>query len=82
MEKADQDLLLRLASNNDRLRSLYEEHLELEEKLREFERFPAYTARDSVRERTLKKRKLRGMDSIMAILNEHRNDGMIEQVMT
>ncbi|MCB0359624.1 MAG: YdcH family protein, partial [Bdellovibrionales bacterium] len=53
---------------------LYDEHLEIEDRLRRFERFPAYTSNASLLERELKKRKLRGMDTIMRILQTHREE--------
>ncbi|MCB0345828.1 MAG: DUF465 domain-containing protein [Bdellovibrionales bacterium] len=72
MEKSDQALLLQLAPTNYKLRRLYQEHVELEDQLAQFERFPPLTTRASLEQRALKKRKLRGMDAIMGILNEHR----------
>lgn len=74
MEKSDQELLLQLAPTNYTLRRLYQEHVELEDQLKQFERFPPLTTQASLEQRSLKKRKLRGMDAIMNILNEHRAD--------
>lgn len=72
MEKVDHDLLLELADENYQLRRLYEEHLELEDQLKKFESRPVYSSVARMNQHHLKKRKLKGMDSIMNILSEHR----------
>jgi len=75
MEQADRDLILKLASSNARLKNLYEKHLELEQEVREIDRFARYSAIAAMRQKALKKEKLRGMDTIMSILNEHKSKG-------
>lgn len=72
MEKVDHDLLLELTNTHYQLRKLYDEHIVLEEQLREFESRPAYSSAGRMKEAELKKRKLKGMDRIMSILNDHR----------
>jgi len=72
MEKADHELLLRLAQTNPRIKQLYEQHQELEKEVQKFERYAAYSSSAALRQKQLKKEKLRGMDCIMAILSEHR----------
>lgn len=73
MEKADEELLLQIADTNPHLKKLYEEHLELEDEVEKVGRYAAYSSSAAMREKELKKAKLRGMDLIMSILNEHRN---------
>jgi len=73
MERIDRELLERLVPANYELRKLYDEHIELESALQEFDRFPAYTPVQQKRERMLKKKKLHGMDTMMGILRRHRD---------
>lgn len=72
MEKSDHDLLLELASNNPDLRRLYDRHRKLEKEVEKFGRYAGYSSSAALRQRELKKEKLRGMESMMAILNQHR----------
>lgn len=72
MEKADRELLMKLAPVDYTLRRLYEEHLHLEKELAEIEHLSSYSGAISMREKEIKKQKLRGMDSIMSILSSYR----------
>ncbi len=72
MEKGDRELLLQISSDNPRLRKLYQEHIELERKLAEFERSRAYSFSASLTAKEIKKQKLKGMDEIMSILMEYK----------
>ena len=74
MEKVDQELLLELAPAHPELKRLYEEHLKLEKEVERLERYSKYSSSAELRHKTLKKRKLMGMDTIMAILAEHRHE--------
>lgn len=78
MEKADRDLLLELTPVHYNLRRLYEEHVTIEKELSEIEHLSAYSSALAIREKELKKLKLRGMDTIMSILSEHRRQSGIE----
>lgn len=72
MEKSDAELITRVASHNHQLRELYKEHLRLEKEVARCGRYSRYSASASLLETELKKRKLRGMDTIMSILNDVR----------
>lgn len=72
MEKGDRELLLQISTDNPRLRKLYEEHIELENKLAEFEKSRAYSFSASLTAKEMKKQKLKGMDEIMSILIEYK----------
>ncbi len=80
MEKLDEELLLEVVQTNFRIKKLYEEHLKYEMELRAFEKNPALSAWDALREKRLKKEKLKGMDIIMSTLNEYRNQMREPQV--
>jgi|ADurb_Gly_02_Slu_FD_contig_21_2676844_length_447_multi_5_in_0_out_0_1 uncharacterized protein YdcH (DUF465 family) len=73
MERTDQELLFQIADSNPYLKKLYEEHLQLEEEVERLGRYAAYSSSAALRHKALKKEKLRGMDAIMSILNEHRD---------
>ena len=72
MEKKDQELLFQLAESNPYLKQLYDEHIKLDEEVEKLERYAAYSSTAALRHKQLKKEKLRGMDTIMSILNEAR----------
>lgn len=72
MEKIDKELLFQIAPTNHELQKLYQEHLSLEERLKELESRSVYTTSDALEIRQLKKEKLRGMDSILSILCMYR----------
>lgn len=75
MESGDHTLIKLLASNNFKLRKLYEEHLVLEERLSKFEKRSFLTASEEVEIKLLKIRKLRGVDEMMRILaSQHDNN--------
>ncbi len=77
MEKHDHDLLVRLSPTHPKLLELYNEHLQYEQTISDYERRPVHSVEDAMRIRELKKEKLRGMDSIMAILSEHRGEDKV-----
>lgn len=72
MEKVDRELLLSLVPINPDLKKLYEEHVRLEKEVERLERYAKYSSSAQLRHKTLKKRKLQGMDNIMSILNQYR----------
>lgn len=72
MEKADQELLLRVAAVDARLKKLYEQHQKLEEEVERFGRYAPYSPSAALKEHELKKEKLRSKDMIMAILQEYK----------
>lgn len=74
MEKIDFELLNQLIPENYRLRKLYDEHRALETRISELERTRAQFSISEIEWQRLKKRKLQGMDEIMAILSEHREE--------
>lgn len=73
MEQADQDLLLALTANEPRLKKLYQEHIKLEKEVEKFEKYTSFSPSAKLKQRELKKAKLRGMDEIMTILKTHRS---------
>jgi len=73
MEKKEEELIRALIANDSELRRYYEEHLELERLLAEFNRKAYLTAEQALEKKQLQKRKLNGKDRIMEILEKHRN---------
>ena len=74
MEKVDHELLMRIADHNPLLQKLYAEHLKLEKEVERVGRYAAYSSSAALRQKELKKEKLKGMDTIMSILHEYRGD--------
>lgn len=73
MENTDRELLMRIVPSDPNLKKLYNRHRKLEREVENLERYASYSTTARLRQRELKKAKLRGMEEIMAILNEHRN---------
>jgi uncharacterized protein YdcH (DUF465 family) len=74
MNKADEELLLAIAPTNPTLRKLYQEHLKLEKELSHFERYSQYSSSADLQNKMLKKQKLKGMEQIMNILAQHKDN--------
>lgn len=71
MEEHEKELLQKLASSNVGVRRLYNEHVELESKLDSLQSRPFLTASDQMQIQKLKKKKLKGKDQLMSLLQEH-----------
>jgi uncharacterized protein YdcH (DUF465 family) len=73
MEKKDEELIRALIPQHEELRQYYEEHLELERQLEEYNRRLYLTPEQDYERKELQKRKLQGKDRIMEILQKHRS---------
>lgn len=73
MEKKDEELIQALIAQDEELRRYYEEHLELERQLEEYNRRLYLTPEQDFERKALQKRKLHGKDRIMQILHRHRS---------
>ena len=72
MEKKDEELIQSLMADDAELKRYYEEHLELEQRLAEFNRRAYLTPEQELERKQIQKRKLSGKDRIMEILDKHR----------
>ena len=72
MEDKDLQLIQRLIPGNDALTRLWEEHVDYEHKLEEFNKKRYLSAEDEMQRRKIQKLKLAGKDQIEAILQQHR----------
>lgn len=72
MEKADQDLIIRVAAADARLKKLYDQHIKLEEEVERYGRYAPFSPSAALKERELKKEKLRQKDIMMSLLDEYR----------
>ena len=70
MESADRERVIKMLERDMRLRRLYDEHVKLEEKLSRFENRGFLTSPEAKEQTELKKRKLRGVDKMMAIVGQ------------
>lgn len=75
METHDRQLIHRMMKDNSLIRRLYSEHLELEDKLSQYENRGFLTTIEEMEVKRLKSQKLAGMDHIMQLLAEHRGEG-------
>lgn len=73
MEAADRELIERMLKRDIRLRRLYDEHERFEEELQRFHKRPFLTEPEEAEQRVLKRKKLAGVDRMMAILAEYRS---------
>lgn len=72
MEKRDLDLIKKYSSSDEKLRRLYEEHMDLERKLEDLGGRPYLTPQEELERARLKKVKLKGRDKMESILNRYR----------
>lgn len=72
MEKKDEEFILTLLEHDAELKTFYEEHLDLERQLEDFNRRLYLSPEQEIERKQLQKRKLSGKDKIMQILEEHR----------
>jgi uncharacterized protein YdcH (DUF465 family) len=68
MENEERARIESLLPNHEELRQLWEEHLELERQLEEFNSQAHLSPSEQVERKTIKKRKLAGKDQIAEIL--------------
>ncbi len=72
MEKRDEELILRLAKENETLRKHVEEHRQYEEQLEEYNKRLYLSTQDWMERKRIQKLKLAGRDKIEQILAEYR----------
>jgi len=72
MEQRDIELIQEHMTDNDSLKNLYEEHVDLERKLEKYNNKPALTPSEEMDRKNIQKLKLRGRDRIEVILEAYR----------
>ena len=72
MEDADLQLIRKLIPKDKELKHLWDEHLEFEEKLDQFNKRRYLSTEEELRRKELQKLKLLGKDKIEEILRRHR----------
>ncbi|RMG43006.1 MAG: DUF465 domain-containing protein [Candidatus Dadabacteria bacterium] len=72
MEEHERELILKLSHSNRLLRELYEEHLFLDDIISKYESKPYITPDEELETKRLKKKKLLGVDRMMAIIHDQR----------
>ncbi len=76
MEKADLELIEQLTDKDPELKKFWDEHLELEQQVAEFNRRPYLTAAETLERKRLQKLKLAGRDKMEQILAKYRKENM------
>ena len=74
MEQWELDLINKLIEKDEELKRLWEEHLELEKKIEEYNKRLYLTPEEEAEKNRLKKLKLAGKDRIQEILNKYRKE--------
>ena len=77
MEQSERDLIRELSLSNIMLRRLYDEHIELEDKVTLLENRNFLTSQEEIELRELKKKKLLGVDKMMHIIHVHRTGAAV-----
>jgi uncharacterized protein len=72
MESTDRELIMKVGSSNDELRSLYEEHIELNGMIDRLECMAYQTPQEQVEVKRLKSIKLRGLRRMMDLVEPYR----------
>lgn len=75
MEQREEAAIASLLEQDEELRRYYEEHLELEKKLQDFNEKAYLSAEEEIEKKRLQKLKLIGKDKIMEILGRHKQAG-------
>ena len=74
MEQWELDLINKLIEKDEEVKRLWEEHLELEKKIEEYNKRLYLTPEEEAEKNRLKKLKLAGKDRIQEILNKYRKE--------
>jgi len=74
METRDLELIKRHITTDSALKKLYEEHMDFEKRLEEFNQKIALSPQEELEKTNIKKHKLRGRDQIEFILRKYRDD--------
>ena len=72
MEPRDEQTIVSLLDKDPELKRCYDEHLELEKQLAEYQHKHHLTAEEEVEMKRIQKLKLSGKDRMMALLGKHR----------
>ena len=79
MEHRDLELIKKYMMNDNQLRRLYEEHIDLENRLDAINRKGYLTPDEELKKKNLKKVKLKGKDEIERILRKYRESDKISE---
>jgi uncharacterized protein len=74
MEETDLQLIRKIIPKDQELKRLWDEHLDYEEKLNQFNKRRYLSTEEEVRRKELQKLKLQGKDKIEEILRQYRNE--------
>ncbi|HZP45272.1 MAG TPA: DUF465 domain-containing protein [Candidatus Binataceae bacterium] len=74
MERREEELIQRYATQDPELRALHDEHQDLKRQLDAFRHRPYLTPEEELEVKRLQKLKLASKDRIMAILERHQHD--------
>lgn len=74
MEHREEELILQYAVQDEHLRELYREHLELKRQLEDFRHKIYLTPAEELEKKRIQKLKLASKDRMMEILNRHQHE--------
>ncbi|MCL4478053.1 MAG: DUF465 domain-containing protein [Deltaproteobacteria bacterium] len=70
MEEKERLIILKLAETNQEIKKLWEQHLEYEKRLKEFDKKPYLSPEDDTERKEIQKLKLSGKDKMFEILSK------------
>ncbi len=74
MERREEELIQRYAADDEELRALYSEHLQLKRKLDAFRHKLYLTTEEELEKRRIQKLKLASKDRMMELLSRHQQE--------
>jgi uncharacterized protein len=74
MEQKEEELIHQYVTNDEELKTLYEEHAELKRQLESFRIKFYLTAEEEIEKKRIQKLKLASKDRIMALLHRHQHE--------
>jgi uncharacterized protein YdcH (DUF465 family) len=74
MEPREEELIHQYVTNDEELKTLYEEHAELKRQLETFRHKHYLTAEEEIEKKRIQKLKLASKDRIMELLHRHQHE--------
>lgn len=74
MEQKEEELIHQYVTNDEELKALYEEHLDLKRQLESFRLKHYLTVEEEIEQKRIQKLKLASKDRIMELLHRHQHE--------
>lgn len=77
MEKRDQKLILSLVETHPEVKKLYVRHMKLDKEVEHYGRYAVYSTSAALKEKDLKREKLKTKENLMNIIEEYRQTAVL-----